>query len=542
MDNYEWLIAIIAIFVIIIFSAIYRKNDRIKYIKSSWGKIPSSDFINEDLEKYLKDSFNYLVEDEKNIVDDITWNDLDLMKIYNKINATQSSVGAEILYYKLRNLSMKDKDNFEETKLYFENNSEKRIKTQYRLSKLGKFDKNEVIRYISEDIDVKDNKLLLHILLGFLPIIGILTMILGKAEIGFQILFISIIFNFSYTLIMRKSLDGDFNTVNYLVQTVSTANKISKINNNKFDTLDNTIKKLSKLKYFSITNQMTFANEMEILAYYLNAVFMLPFIFHELAVNFIKNNKEDVKKLWINLGLIDAAIACANYEITLDIKCKPNFVINHGIKSENIYHPLIENPVTNSVNFDKNILISGSNASGKSTYVKSIAINSIFSQTIYIALAEKFSIKPGKVFTSMAIKDNIIEGDSYFIAEIKSLKRIIDDSKNNKNSYYFIDEILRGTNTLERISASASIIEYFIENNLLGMIATHDLELTSMFGENIKNIHFREELSDKKKISFSYKLQEGASETKNAIKLLDSLDFPKEIINRANQLAFENKI
>ena len=97
-------------------------------------------------------------------------------------------------------------------------------------------------------------------------------------------------------------------------------------------------------------------------------------------------------------------------------------------------------------------LITGSNASGKSTYIKAIAINAILAQTINTVLAEKWMMKPSYIVTSMAIQDNVLDGDSYFIAEIKSLKRIMQLIEEEKPCISFIDEILKGTNTIERIA------------------------------------------------------------------------------------------
>lgn len=177
----------------------------------------------------------------------------------------------------------------------------------------------------------------------------------------------------------------------------------------------------------------------------------------------------EVFKLIIELGKIEAAISCLNYQIALGYTKKPIFTNKFEISAKEVYHPLVKNPIGNYVNLERVNIITGSNASGKSTYVKSIAINAILAQTLNFVYAEEFKIKKAGVFTSMAIKDDVVSGDSYFIAEIKSLKRIVDDSLKHK-SYYFIDEILKGTNTIERISASSSVINYLIEKQALAMI------------------------------------------------------------------------
>ena len=135
----------------------------------------------------------------------------------------------------------------------------------------------------------------------------------------------------------------------------------------------------------------------------------------------------------------------------------------------------------------------------------------------------------------MAIKDDILEGDSYFIAEIKSLKRLLNSLNGEIRVLAFIDEILKGTNTVERIAASASILDYGKESKAKILVATHDMELTEMLGEKYDNYHFRETVIDKE-VLFDYKLHKGPSKTRNAIKLLKAMDFDKEVVNTANEI------
>jgi DNA mismatch repair ATPase MutS len=134
----------------------------------------------------------------------------------------------------------------------------------------------------------------------------------------------------------------------------------------------------------------------------------------------------------------------------------------------------------------------------------------------------------------MAVKDDILAGDSYFMAEIKSLKRTL-DKVNNYPCLCFIDEILKGTNTIERIAASSAILDYLDQKNCLCLIATHDIELTNILANRYDNYHFQETITDET-IWFDYKLHVGPSQTKNAIALLNYLEFDQIIIENANSL------
>jgi len=134
----------------------------------------------------------------------------------------------------------------------------------------------------------------------------------------------------------------------------------------------------------------------------------------------------------------------------------------------------------------------------------------------------------------MAVRDNIAEGDSYFIIEIKSLKRILDKVKETTCTC-FVDEILKGTNTIERIAASASILKYLHNIDCLCITASHDIELTHILSNEYDNYHFREYITDDG-IHFDYKLKEGPSKTKNAIKLLHYMNFDSKIVEAAENM------
>ncbi|WHT48625.1 AAA family ATPase [Sporosarcina thermotolerans] len=264
--------------------------------------------------------------------------------------------------------------------------------------------------------------------------------------------------------------------------------------------------------------------------------FYLDFIAYNQIVKTVVKYRNTYKQLWESIGELDAAIAVAYYRKYLSFYTVPTFVDTEELEFKNLAHPLLKDPVTNSSALGKTVLLTGSNASGKSTYIKAVAINAILAQTINTVLASKWTMKQSYIVTSMAIQDSVLDGDSYFIAEIKSLKRIIKLSEEQKPIISFIDEILKGTNTVERISASAAIMEWLSVNKGMTIIASHDIELTEITGELYTNYHFRESIVDGKVI-FDYKIHPGPSETRNAIKLLEVLDYPESVTITANKLA-----
>ena len=205
---------------------------------------------------------------------------------------------------------------------------------------------------------------------------------------------------------------------------------------------------------------------------------------------------------------------------------------------EEIYHPLLHGAVTNSMELQHNCIITGSNASGKSTFIKTIAVNVILAQSIHTCTAKRMHLPHAKMITSMAVRDDILSGDSYFIKEIKYLKRILDALSEDELVICVIDEILRGTNTQERIAASKAIMEYLAHHNCIAIVASHDKELTELEKTGYDNYHFSEEFGEED-IVFDYKLQKGPANSQNAIRLLSFTGFPETIIERAENIRSE---
>lgn len=274
---------------------------------------------------------------------------------------------------------------------------------------------------------------------------------------------------------------------------------------------------------------------MGILAEYINIIFLVDIRNYNKIIKTIIDNTKDFHTLYINLGEIDMAISVLSFRKSLPTYCRPIFHKDKPVYFKDLYHPLLSNPVPNSGEISNDSIITGSNASGKSTFIKALAVNGILAQTIHTCCGTEFKLRPSIIITSMAVRDNISEGESYFIKEIKSLKRILDKVKDD-TCMCFVDEILKGTNTIERIAASTAVLSYLHDKDCLCMTASHDIELTQILKDKYDNYHLREEITDDG-ISFDYKLKDGPSQTRNAIRLLAYMDFEDQIVDDAQNFA-----
>ena len=164
--------------------------------------------------------------------------------------------------------------------------------------------------------------------------------------------------------------------------------------------------------------------------------------------------------------------------------------------------------------------------------MKSIAINAILAQSINTCSAESLKMKPVMVVTCMALRDDVITGESYYYREAKYLKRMLDIVADDKRVLVVIDEILKGTNTKERIAASKAILEYIAGTGCFVLVATHDNELTE--NPKYRNYHFCNEIEGND-ITFDYKIHDGKNTQSNAIELLSHLGYPDEIVEQARK-------
>lgn len=241
--------------------------------------------------------------------------------------------------------------------------------------------------------------------------------------------------------------------------------------------------------------------------------------------DFVKEDKQDLS--YIELFIQDISTP----------RSKPDFCTHQLCYiAQDIYNPLLTRPVTNSINTIASILITGSNATGKSTYLRTIGLNAILAQTIYTVCAKSYSASFFTIMSSMSLRDNIYRGESYYMMEIKALKRILDAINAEIPILCCIDEVLRGTNTIERIAASSKILESLAKSNVLCLVASHDLELTYIVEDSYKNYHFQERV-DSYGVVCDFKLYAGRSYTRNAINLLKFMGYSEDIIDDAKSRA-----
>lgn len=244
-----------------------------------------------------------------------------------------------------------------------------------------------------------------------------------------------------------------------------------------------------------------------------------------------EQNHKHVIKWFSVLGEFEALSSFSTLSFNHPDWCFPVMKQEHFfMEGKDIGHPLIEagKCVSNPIKIDHTgelMLVTGSNMAGKSTYLRSIGVNTVLAMAGAPVCATYFCLSPVQTISSMRIADNLEENTSTFYAELKKLKIIIDKVNNNEKVFILLDEILRGTNSLDRHTGSVALIKQLIKHHAACIIATHDVELAKMkeqFPANILNYHFDAQVN-KDELYFDYRLKEGICTSLNASILMKKI-------------------
>ncbi len=208
----------------------------------------------------------------------------------------------------------------------------------------------------------------------------------------------------------------------------------------------------------------------------------------------------------------------------------PSITEDKVLLAKELGHPLI--PLKKRVNNDFKVektgeidIITGANMAGKSTFLRTVGVNLILALNGFPVCAKKFEFRVMELFSGMRTADSLKENESYFYAELKRLKYIIDKIKDGKLTFLLLDEILKGTNSVDKAKGSWKFVENLIKLNATGIIATHDLSLCEMengYPENIENKCFEVDINHNK-INFDYKLRPGITKNMNASLLMQQM-------------------
>lgn len=554
--NVFLLILVMAVVCVFMYRANRRRDEerRIGKLKKEFGQVPGKRM---SAERYQNVPAYYLRHQTAHSIDDITWNDLDLTTLYHRIDSTQCAAGEEYLYYLLRTPAQSDDEqrtlvNPAAVRYWStQESASQRVCLQRILQGLGHTGRYSLYDYLDQLDGLGDRSNARNMICCLLPIAALAVMAL-HVRMGIVLLVAVICYNMVTYYREKGEVDPYIVSFRYLLRLMDTADAISRI---RCDVIREDVTRLqARNQEFAgfrrgsgivmSRSETGSGNPVDLVLDYIRILFHLDLIKFNSMLHVVRARRSGIDEMMRVIGRLDAEIAIASFYVSLPVSCDPEWVSPSAdmsgitLQMRDLIHPLLSSPVPNSIAANRSILLTGSNASGKSTFLKAAAIAALMAQTVGFVPAAAYHAPRFRIYSSMALRDSMQDGDSYFMVEIKSLKRIVDAAivQDENPVLCCIDEVLRGTNTIERIAASSEILAHLADTGrVLCIAATHDVELAGLLGE-YENYHFEETLVGDD-VVFSYEIQRGRAVSRNAIRLLSQIGFDTDITERAMERA-----
>jgi hypothetical protein len=518
---------------------IWGKKKKLELIRKAWGK-PLERFRNMDFISIYHNDVESIGKAE--YIDDRTWSDLNLDTLFSIIDRNSSYIGQQYTYHLLRTYESDEnilKKRFELIEL-FKKNKSLRERIQLHLLSL-----QETNTYFIPDIILNDDLpffkyyRLFYLMVALTIISGALITVNG---IFFFMMFGFLVFNVFVGKLFARKINNYFSGFAGLNSLIIAAQNIGYIKTDfpveEIDFLKahrGLLRRLSKKLGRFVIDKTSMNEVMLAVIEYLNMFFMYDMIAYFRSVNTLKKFQAEIHEVYKAVASIDTYISIASYLEEIIHFSNPVFCSDKLLSFENISHPLIEDAVSNSMEkLNKSALITGSNMSGKTTFVKTLGVNAVLAQTFYFCLADKFVLPKLIVKSAIKREDDLENNKSYFFVEVEELQEFLELSGNADKYLFIIDEIFRGTNTVERLAASTAVLKYLDRNNFV-LVTTHDIELQELLQNSFEMLHFSE-MVENKEYYFDYKLRRGPCTSGNAIKLMEIKNYPNPVISEANLL------
>lgn len=520
-----------------------RKQKNKEKLLNAFGHFKDDSFDFELIDKYFRKKDH---SEAFQVLSDKTCNDLDFEELFEFIDRTNSKVGQQYLYNQLRIIPSDSKpiDGQEKLISEFTNNPELRVRVQSLLCKLDDI-QTFYITTLFQDEHEKPPKWFFVVPLLSLSSLFSLISIFFIPKMFFVLLgvFIS---NMLIHYWNKQNLYQYLGSLPQLLRLNSVARELFKIEILKATKprLIESIRILDKVRNRMSLFQLEakLQGEIEMILWAMLEFFKILFLLEPLLLfgilKRLDTKRKEIEDVFIFVGQIDSLISIASLRKGLNNYCTPTILQKQKtLIAKEVYHPLIQECVGNSLMVSKkSILLTGSNMSGKTSFIRTIGINVITGLTLNTCFAEQFSMSKTRLFSAIRISDDLMNDKSYYFEEVLTIKEMIDNSDNKIPNLFLLDEIFKGTNTIERISAGKAVLSHIAKGDNLVFVSTHDIELADLLMEEFELYHFSE-LIDHKTVDFDYKLKEGKLKNRNAIRILQLNDYPENIIEEAIEIS-----
>jgi hypothetical protein len=495
--------------------------------------------------------------DGRRALDERTWADLDLDAVFEAIDRTGSTLGQAALYYRLRCApTAPDLDAFEALVTAMTADATTRERSRRILGRLQDAHGYNVWWLGRPDALAVQPWVVVYPLLTILTVTLVVLTLLSHALVSLLVPVLGL--DFVLRLATARQIADLRHVVRQLAPIVATGERLMFLDGEPFRAITGHIaadaSRLRRLKTVARwasedplmlssggSDGMWMVSQLINALYeYVNMVLLLDgnaifFTQRDLAAH-----RDALIRLTAAIGEVDAAISVATWRAERDDWSRPA-VLDAGsdLSMSGMRHPLVENAVPNDVRLaaGRGIVVTGSNMSGKSTFLRTVGVNIVLAQTIRTCLTATYRAPVIDVQSCIGRSDDLLAGKSYYLVEVEQVVSRLRASESPAQHLFILDELFRGTNAVERIAAGEAVLrELLVANGRrkphFVFAATHDAELVGMLDDLYDPFHFADTITDDE-LTFEYRLRRGPATTRNAIALLKSRGAPASVVARA---------
>lgn len=484
-------------------------------------------------------------------LDDRTWRDVDLDAVFVFLDRTESIVGRQLLYHRLRstNESPAGLAAFDDLVELLRRDEPTRIAAQHALASLNRSSCYWLWSIALEPIEpfprwaviyplfavlMAVSLLLIPLVRGFalVPVLGLVVGGALRAKFGWRLVPLADSFRDMVTLLVAAERLGALEPLPPQVRQALTTHLPA-------------LARLRRSAGWLGRDQASSADVFGFLIEYINLLFCADANTAILSVRELRRHQEDVHQVFQAVGELDAALSVASVRDGGGAWTRPVFAQDgQPAVFDDLTHPLLDNAVPNSLTLGPpdGLLVTGANMTGKSTFLRTVGVNVVVAQTLNTAFASSYRAPWLSVASCITPADDLQAGKSYYQVEVETLVAMLAATRSAGTRLYLFDELFRGTNTLDRIGAATAVLSWLVRTNdsdgasvrrrCLVIAATHDLELVSLLTPGYAVVHFADRLTDVG-LHFDYLLRPGPTTTRNAIALLGVLGAPPEVVGEA---------
>lgn len=484
-------------------------------------------------------------KDSSTIMPGSVSDDLDIDSIFSIVDNTCSYIGKQYLYYILQQNVRSNIWKFEDVINKFKTNQTWRKAMKDILTKMNSREFGYICSLFVSPIHAMSHRTIRIIgFIRFFPFLLVTLFASTHQLLWLCLLVIALLFHLCLHYKNKKNIYSYYHAIPQMVCLLKQAELLVKeedlnVVNEKHLKCDKLRELRKKMVIFNIGIKLD--SDFSILIYTVAELLNIFFLEEYYAVNksliYLCRRKQLLEDTFLFVGLFDVlySVACLREKL-------PYYSIPFHISSnryaimEDIYHPMLKNAVANSIHVHgKSVLVVGSNMCGKTCFIRTVGVNLVVSKALNTSFSRKFSINLNtRLFSSIQHTDNLKAGNSLFFQEVIDIKKMLDESLKGE-CLYLIDEPFSGTNNMERIAICTSVLTNLAKNGNIVFVTTHDMELQTFLISNYNCYHFSEQISDGR-IKFDYKLHKGKSSERNATKILSLCDYPKDVVQYANEI------